>query len=936
MFTKSILQIIMILIKLLELTNVLGYRMKKHIKKKNDKKKTDMKTILRKDGTLLSIIPKSEQTEELCTIAIKQNPQAIKYASKKCLTKSLCLSAIKKDGKLFRYIPDRFLTDEMYLLGAAANPNVLEKMPEYLKNIDLYKDLLNKNISVMDYLLRHEKNLCPQLFDDSTDIEVIKQILEHYNYCFQFMPNRKDIFIFAAEYMRKYPYVISYFTESMKSSREVLSVQKELGIVSKLESGYFLEEQRFRIEYDVDWLKLKAKKKGIQISDSYSITVTFNTFDEFYKFSDGDIAGADLIDYDFVGINLHEYNIKGAVIRSSILKEYGLYDDSFSRKIKNVCKKGTEDEENYEVISTTDDFQYPKLNYRVWDSEYEHKFVIFYISDLHIEHRIRNRLGFDVTEPEAIAFAKSLARELIKSVGIRPRHSFLLIAGDTASSFELISAFYTELIKVWKYPNRIVVVSGNHELWSPIIDMDENIQIYRKFFQSLNIIYLQNELYLLRESLNQCGYPEWKSVVLKEQDILALTNEELQNMALSSVLSILGGIGFSGLNPVYNASKIRYGVSFETLSNEQARIKDIEEAERFNHLYNKVKAIMSRNRVIILTHNPKENWNKDSYNPSWIYINGHSHRNYFEPGIYADNQIGYYANTIGLKFFLINDDYDVFAKYEDGIHTITKEQYELFNRGKRVQISFNRDRGTIVMVKKLGFYLFFFRGYYSKCSKKQSVYLMSGGDLKKLPIFFAGFPYYYEHIDQYIKNIYLLLDKYTGKQKILADYIKKLGGSGRIHGCIIDVDMPGIEGYSFCHLFINIFDGTVTPYYALDITSRTIYKDFKTLIESRRECFRIAENYKQIGDSLSENLPDFKYSSDIAEWGTVDSLDDEGSYMYRISRIVRSLQHCINQGVIRIWNEDLLNNDFLNKILNANQIDDVLDERLVILDDTGM
>ena len=64
---------------------------------------------LKKDGLLLKSISKKEQTEQMIEIALKQNPQAIKYSSAKLLTEKVCLRLLKKDGSLLKYVPSKFI-----------------------------------------------------------------------------------------------------------------------------------------------------------------------------------------------------------------------------------------------------------------------------------------------------------------------------------------------------------------------------------------------------------------------------------------------------------------------------------------------------------------------------------------------------------------------------------------------------------------------------------------------------------------------------------------------------------------------------------------------------------------------------------------------------------------------------------------------------------
>ena len=66
-------------------------------------------------------------------------------------------------------------------------------------------------------------------------------------------------------------------------------------------------------------------------------------------------------------------------------------------------------------------------------------------------------------------------------------------------------------------------------------------------------------------------------------------------------------------------------------------------------------AVNKNGSSIIATHTPKEYWSKRGYNSNWIYINGHTHNNFYEISdrctVYADNQIGYTPCPINAKHF---------------------------------------------------------------------------------------------------------------------------------------------------------------------------------------------------------------------------------------------------------------------------------------------
>lgn len=668
------------------------------------------------------------------------------------------------------------------------------------------------------------------------------------------------------------------------------------------------------------------------IEKSYVITTEFEDFNKFYDLLGGDLSDAELRDYDFDGIDLTKYNIDGAIINSEILLSQGLYDGTYFSIVKKHIDDNSDETVVNKEIAISNEFRYlkPVDNNEVERDDANH-IPFFYISDIHLAHQVLNKFIKMATKEEIYSYIKYLARKMIASIASIPYNSYLLIAGDTSSIFEFTTVFYNELIKMWRNPRKIIVVSGNHELLDPYEEIEENIEIYRKFFDNIGITFLQNDL-LYVEGGTQFN-------ILHENEILKKSEDEIRKLVQYSSVIILGGIGFTGLNEGYNASsKIRYGKSFDELPREDALQKDIDEANRFNAIYTKLLKSLYRNRVIVLTHSKKGDWNLQAHNPNWIYLNGHNHRNFYEVNdrrtIYADNQIGYRSKNIGLKYFYCDNHYDIFAYYPNGIHKITKKQYIDFNRGKFVSMSYNRDDGTIYMLKKDNRYMFIIYCKYSKKSQFKYLYLLNGGKLVRLERnSLEDLSYYYDNLEKYTENVNLLLNIYTGGQRRLSDFVKRIGGSGKIHGCIVDVERPNqLEGFSYCHLFVNPIDGKVTPYFAYDIQSRIVYKDFKTLLQANNCCELMANNYIMLEKESTNNLPVVQYSEQMVEWGDEDSVNDEGSYLYKISRIITSLQYCTDKNIVRLWKEELLNYDLITHIKQANQIDEIVDKRLMIDD----
>lgn len=61
----------------------------------------DITKELKKDGMLLKKIPKKEQTIDICKMAIRQNPLALQFVSRKCLDSKMCLAAVKRMDRHF-------------------------------------------------------------------------------------------------------------------------------------------------------------------------------------------------------------------------------------------------------------------------------------------------------------------------------------------------------------------------------------------------------------------------------------------------------------------------------------------------------------------------------------------------------------------------------------------------------------------------------------------------------------------------------------------------------------------------------------------------------------------------------------------------------------------------------------------------------------------
>ena len=132
--------------------------------------------------------------------------------------------------------------------------------------------------------------------------------------------------------------------------------------------------------------------------------------------------------------------------------------------------------------------------------------VIYYVSDIHIEHQIEV-IGKPL--PEAREMILEKVNELVNTVD--EDKGTILIAGDVADSIELTDIFYDELNqRMLQTANgsdwRIIAVLGNHELWNASQRrwFKPNVNsIIRGYKKNVPVQLLENELFVNYKGKNE-------------------------------------------------------------------------------------------------------------------------------------------------------------------------------------------------------------------------------------------------------------------------------------------------------------------------------------------------------------------------------------------------------------------------------------------------
>ena len=607
---------------------------------------------------------------------------------------------------------------------------------------------------------------------------------------------------------------------------------------------------------------------------------TFDYFFDFVAFLNGDLSGADLLLCDSLEF-LEQWDgidFTNTKLKSILCKKFGQPYDTLeiNRSLFQSfdCVEQNEVETALMLQATRD-----------LEAEAEQKGIsaismfwgngcqqVHYISDLHLMHRIQHA---QCRSREDVHYLlQKIADTIAGETG-----SLLLIGGDVASDFGIFRMFAKLLSEALKRRNiTVVFVLGNHELWSfPECSIEQVVSKYQEVLESCGMYLLHNGLlYVEHRSLTP------KIYVIPYQELCQMDQEQLTDRLRYAKNVILGGLGFSGYNIEFNAEQ---GIYRGTVD----RKTEIRESKRFEALYDRLHPVLSKKNTIILTHTPKKDWCRNAEpDLNYVYVSGHTHRNFFyDDGayrIYADNQVGYHQEQLHLKSFLLDSDYDCFADYEDGIFEITKEQYVNFYRGKNLTMDFNRAANVLYLLKKHGYYCFM------EWYPSGNLMILNGAQPKKLEV--QDLQYHYDNMDEMISIIKAPLDSFTAYQNKIAAAIKQIGGSGKIHGCIIDIDF-------FNHIYVNPISEDITGYWASDIIHKIPYPSVPTLLENK--CPELFENYMKQLKSGSENLFAISQQHDIAVLPKV-YLDTD---IYKASREIKKMQK-ISTNILDFWNEDLL------------------------------
>ena len=866
-------------------------------------------------------IPKRDQTPELIMAAVEADGTAIKSVSKKLLTYELCKAAVTQNGMAIKYVPEKMLTDELVQLAVENNGLVLYhidgRITKQLAVIAVCHPMKLRKNDYWEYPIAYvpEELIDENLVSDSIAFspcslkniptkyktkELVLQAVTKDGEALEYVPTNKINKQLIELAVNSNPFNLQ-FVPPARRTQEIC----EVAFSNNPFTLRWIPEKY--ITSDMCLTVIEAADDNDR-DRSFSISWFPNSLRNDKAIIDAlikKIGPEAILAWNTRLLEKREQQDPAAMLIKPLSKSVANFIQKIIDAKRSAPIRKLELAEVETPPSASDALLIPieqtvTTSYDLMLNDDIPSKTVYYISDLHIEHQLKDVLENDSCTFEDVSNAlDQKIAEMVSSVN--DTSGYLLVAGDVGHYKRVVALFYHKLRRRWN--GSIISVLGNHELWDDHPEGSLSGYVSRPLNEILADYYsiisfkgwlksgslLQNAVYINYKNNQEC--------VIEEEQILSASEADLHDICSKASLIVLGGIGFSGLNERFNATRGLYRSAVITQEEDEAL------SEQFLSVYDKMLRCVSEMQVIVLTHTPVSDWLSVEVNPKWIYINGHTHQNSLvrKPDgttVLSDNQVGYKPTKWKLNSFTVAGWYDPFKDMDNGIHEITSDDYMDFNRGRGIHSNGCKYPGKIYVLKKNELYMYVLQSASSLC-------LLVGGQRKKLPRY--DIQYYYDNMELYAQKVTEAVTPFQNALSAISDEVRKFGGWGSIHGCIVDIDFLN-------HIYLNPFDGTLTAYYAWSMQYKFVFDDVISLLKEHLP--ELCERYESA--KRSEQLPILSHSDGKTKSkkikkkmvvAKVPQLVLETD-MYNPSRIMKSIQYIFENNVIRIWNDNILSADF--------------------------
>lgn len=814
------------------------------------------------NGLALQCIPARKRSRVVCEKAVESNPLALEFVPIRFASESIVLGALEANGEALRYVANP--TTEMCRLAVHNTEKALRFVPEEMKSAELCYSAFERDWHVITYipaqLISADMLQCAVL-EESNEISSRSWVRRRMNLDFY-----------------------DQLSDELLTDRAIAIAQRESGMRRVVGASWDAREMRFHVDEE---LFERKPASGIGLEEpARAIRASLGSFEDLSSYLGGNLSQVDFGGFDFSAVPSIPDYVDRDTIPSSASIQLGVYEQDAYRKLIAEDRLFANDR-------ASQDSDEDCLSLANADSPLDRYYLAnerptYYVSDIHLNHKLIKKFPEHASENEITAFIKGFVESMVDTVP-KPNRCFpLLILGDVSYNFDVAEEFYARLDEEWRGP--VICVLGNHELWNsnpapeaagPIDSVESIVEKYRKMLGRHNAILLENELFVRYRNR------EYKTI--SHDELLKMTDDELQDALRHCSTIIAGGLGFTALSSEYTAEKGLYRNTIRTLD------KDAVYTERFRSFYERIADLVPDKPVIVATHTPMQCWSHAQRQAEWIYLNGHTHRNSCELtdtySVYEDNQVGYHVLSAGLKRFLTHPAFDVFKYHDDGIHVVSRTDYIDFCRECGIGIGSFTRRGDVIMLKRDGLYCFIL-----KMEANGKYYLLAGGRINTLSVQDPN--YYYERMKLYADRTKAAFSAYNKAIKTIAREVKRIGGAGTVHGCIVDIDFLN-------HIYLDPFSGELRFYYAESINNRIEYPSFDQLLEARAPYLLPA--YRRLIKPAIDGSKGLAFvgSGAVAPFAQAPSWSSDTS-MYRPSNVVRSVQYLLDNNVIRNWNDAVL------------------------------
>lgn len=519
----------------------------------------------------------------------------------------------------------------------------------------------------------------------------------------------------------------------------------------------------------------------------------------------------------------------------------------------------------------------------------------------------------------------------------------VLFLGDTAQCFSWAKAFYAMFMAMWDdiFTKQLLAERAEHgralqdaqakydslgrkckrvdkELALSLVMREERaIARYDEQLANISTVAHKN-VFVTLGNHELWDFSSYQDAIVAYDEMLSLLNIRLFDRHVCfEIPAFLGKkplilAGFCGCG-AYSDMNADCGIYRGAMDrNEELRV-----AEVCSDTYKKLLSYAREQQAVVVfcTHFPVEYWFGEApIADNVTYFSGHTHDGYEgyiggDSFVFANNQVGYHNRSFGLKKVLLCNRYNPFSSLADGLHETSVDNYWLFSMYIGEPISVNTvakyvlQYGCKLYVAKSDDYY----GFFLLSDKK--AYICNGGRPNKLP--------HYVSVDGLFNEFKYVLKAYQkvfsglrAAQEHIAGIIQQIGGSGRIHGTIVDID--------FCsHIMINPTTAELQFYYSPMFGEWAEYDDLLGLLSNRLP--ELAVKYQELLDSNDTSLM-------VLSKNSISTVDSSLHYVptgrdggYGASRYMAPIQRLFSGHVLRVWDDVVV-----KKVLQES--DDLLDE----------